>query len=126
MTPPAASRRPLVTCMSNLYKLRPERWPQFGLRGFFVLVTLLGIFLGGLLHWAEQRKSDVAAIRAAGGQFPDIYGVGLLETCRRVVGGDYFYSPRGVNIDSATFDERVIRHLKNLGSLEDIFVNPAD
>ena len=35
--------------MKTLYHPRPERWPQVSLKGLFVLVTLLGVFLINLL-----------------------------------------------------------------------------
>jgi len=44
--------------MTALYHPRPERWPQFRLMTFFVLVTLLGIALswvGVQLKWIHDR-----------------------------------------------------------------------
>ena len=32
----------------TLYHPRPERWPQVSLKGLFVLVTMLCVFLGWL------------------------------------------------------------------------------
>ena len=40
------------------YHPRPDRWPQVSLRGFFVLVSLLGIVLGWIalqVKWIRQR-----------------------------------------------------------------------
>jgi hypothetical protein len=46
--------------MGNLlYKPRPERWPQFSLRTFFVLVTILSLFFGWLgaqVKWIRDRN----------------------------------------------------------------------
>ena len=40
-----------------LYHPRPERWPQVSLKGFFVLVTLLGVvcWLGVQFKWIRDR-----------------------------------------------------------------------
>jgi len=45
--------------MTALYHPRPERWPQVSLKGFFVLVTLLCVFLGWLgvqFRWIHDRN----------------------------------------------------------------------
>jgi hypothetical protein len=45
--------------MTALYHPRTERWPQVSLRGFFVLVTVLGVFLGWLavqVKWIRDRE----------------------------------------------------------------------
>src|SRR6185295_8955432 len=44
----ACRNRPHRVAAMILYHPRPERWPQVSLRGFFVLVTLLGVSLGWL------------------------------------------------------------------------------
>ena len=44
--------------ISPLYHSRPERWPQVSLRGLFVLVAVLGVFLawfGAQLKWVHER-----------------------------------------------------------------------
>ena len=44
------------------YKARPERWPQVSLKGFFVLVTLLGVLLGWLgvqVKWIRDRHDAI-------------------------------------------------------------------
>src|SRR6185295_4096295 len=38
-----------------LYHPRPERWPQVGLKGFFVLVAVLGVWLGVQAKWIRDR-----------------------------------------------------------------------
>src|SRR5947209_5424535 len=38
-----------------LYKPRPERWPQFSLRGLMVIVTLLCFWLGMQVKWIRDR-----------------------------------------------------------------------
>jgi len=41
------------------YHPRPERWPQVSLKSFFVLVTLLCVFLGWLgmqVKWIQDRN----------------------------------------------------------------------
>jgi len=46
--------------MERIYKPRPERWPQFTLRGMFVLVTILGVFFGWLgvqVKWIHERRA---------------------------------------------------------------------
>jgi len=43
----------------TVYKPRPERWPQVGLKGFFVLMTLLCVLLGWLgaqVKWIRDRE----------------------------------------------------------------------
>jgi len=43
-----------------LYKPRPPRWPQLSLRGFFALVTVVGVVLGWLamqLKWKGDRQA---------------------------------------------------------------------
>ena len=37
--------------MTSLYHSRPERWPQFTLRGLFVVVTLAAL----LMPWAASE-----------------------------------------------------------------------
>ena len=44
MGPVAHEAQPLVTCpMNDLYLPRPERWPQFSLRGMLVVMTLVAL-----------------------------------------------------------------------------------
>jgi len=43
----------------SVYHPRPERWPQVSLKGFFLLVTLLGVFFGWLavqVKWIRDRR----------------------------------------------------------------------
>jgi hypothetical protein len=45
--------------MTTLYKPRPDRWFRFSLRTLFVLVTVLGVFLGWLgvqVKWIRDRR----------------------------------------------------------------------
>jgi len=46
--------------MTPLYHPRPQRWPRFSLRGFFVLVTLLGCWLGIQLKSIRDRHEFLA------------------------------------------------------------------
>jgi hypothetical protein len=51
--------------MTPLYKPRPERWPQFTLRTFFVLFTLLCVFLGWLgvqVKWIRNRREALEQV----------------------------------------------------------------
>jgi len=41
--------------MTALYHPRPDRWPQVSLKGFFVLVTVFGVWLGVQLKWIRDR-----------------------------------------------------------------------
>jgi len=53
--------------MTFLYHPRPERWPQVGLKGFFVLVTLLGVALGWVvvqMKWIRARHDAIKWIHA--------------------------------------------------------------
>jgi hypothetical protein len=55
--------------MNMLYKPRPERWPQFTLRGLFVLVTILGVFLGWLgvqVKWIKDRREAIEWVENQG------------------------------------------------------------
>ena len=48
----------MSSATASLYKARPERWPQWSLRGIFLLVTLLSVSLGWLgaqLKWIRDR-----------------------------------------------------------------------
>jgi len=38
-----------------LYQPRPARWPQISLKGFFVLVTVFGVWLGVQVKWIQDR-----------------------------------------------------------------------
>jgi hypothetical protein len=52
--------------MTALYKPRPERWLQVSLRGLFVLVTILGVFLGWLgvqVKWIRDRHEALEWVR---------------------------------------------------------------
>src|SRR5262245_12263592 len=49
--------------MTSLYHPRPERWPQVSFKGFFVLVTVLCVFLGWVgvqLKWIHDRHAAIS------------------------------------------------------------------
>jgi hypothetical protein len=48
---------------ASLYHPRPERWPQFSLRGLLIVVTLLGGALGWLgvqIKWIHDRHEALS------------------------------------------------------------------
>ncbi len=42
-----------------------RRWPRFGLRPMFVVVTVLALFLGYNVNWMRQRQELIAQVHAA-------------------------------------------------------------
>ena len=61
--------------MTTLYKPRPERWPQLSLKGFFVLVTVLG----GVLGWLSVKARDAAAQKRAVAAIRSVYGHAIYD-----------------------------------------------
>jgi len=62
--------------MTTLYRLRPERWPQVGLKGFFVLVTVLGAAVGWLsvqLKWIRERHAVLEQLETRSGYYAQAF-----------------------------------------------------
>jgi len=45
-----------------LYHPCPERWPQVSLKGFFVLVTIFGVWLGVQVKWIRDRHDALKEV----------------------------------------------------------------
>jgi len=55
--------------MTTVYHPRPQRWPQVSLKGFFVLVTVLGVLFGWLAvqaKWIRDRHEALRWIESSG------------------------------------------------------------
>jgi len=66
--------------MTALDKPRPERWPQFSLKGFFVLVTMAALLLPWVVakYRIEQKRELLFEMeRTARPRFPGIKSVEL-------------------------------------------------
>jgi hypothetical protein len=102
----------------------PRRWLQFSLRGFFVLLTTLAVWLGVIVHRAREQREAVKAIEAleaiVGYDTPP--GPAWL---RRLIGDEYFQNA----VDAAIFGEtnalKSIPHLKRLRKLKTVAIIPA-
>ena len=49
----------------GIYLPRPEKWPQFSVRGLLIMMTLLGVGLGWLgtqLKWLRERHQAMESI----------------------------------------------------------------
>lgn len=87
------------------------RRPQFGLRGLFVVITAVGLWLGVYVERARERQSAVRAIKAVGGsieydfqetqpnsgQYDDRISSPLPNWLRASLGDDFFYDVQGVD-----------------------------
>jgi hypothetical protein len=58
--------------MTTPYHPRPERWPQFTLRGLFVLVTIFGVamWLGVQVRWIRDRHAILEGTADWSGTIP--------------------------------------------------------
>jgi hypothetical protein len=115
---------------------RRRRWFQFSLRGFLVVMTGLGIWLGVIANRAREQRAAVVAIKELGGT---VYYDWELETggtprgpawLRRLVGDEHFQKVQMVNLCPApTLGQsdigRLAQHLRRLPRPYSIVVPPT-
>lgn len=119
----------------------PRRWLQFSLRGFFVLLTALAVWLGVIVHRAREQREAVKAIEALeasiGYDWQDVQLdpaapfpiAGPLTPpapawLRRLIGDEYFQNAVIVSFFSETDALKSIPHLKRLRKLKTVTVTP--
>ena len=119
--------------------MRRRRWLQFSLSSIFLLVTVLGVWLGIVVNQAREQREAVAAIKAAGGvvyydweEHHDPFGDEDAVPpgpawLRRFIGDDFFLKANIVSFrympDRKTTEIlNLVPHLRRLGSLEAVFV----
>jgi Leucine-rich repeat (LRR) protein len=122
-----------------------RRWLQFSLRTIFVLMTVLGLWLGITAHRARRQKEAVEAILALGGhvtygyevdelglprwefdqqgrpQIPD--GPPVPKWLRRAFGDDYFVDVVDVALGGPDLTDADLVHLGKLPHLRRLLVD---
>lgn len=119
--------------------MRRRRWLQFSLSSIFLLVTVLGVWLGFVVNQARKQREAVAAIEAAGGavyydwqdrphdpfgdedQMPP--GPSWL---RRLVGDEYFQSISSVNLQDAKISDDLLRHIAGQKSIRQLWLGNTE
>src|ERR1051325_4630494 len=105
--------------MTTLYHPRPERWPRFTLRGLFVVVTLVSVWLGMQLKWARDRRVGRQWLILKANLHP-ILPSEILPWQIRVIGPD----PAVGHVDISYEHREKVGHLRSLFPESTFYVNP--
>jgi hypothetical protein len=116
--------------MTTLYKPRPERWPQVSLKGFFVLLTLLCVFLGWLgmqVKWIRDRHAFREACRSLPGVSayfePFRTQAGVYDPTCRAPSALWLFGERGVK--HITVPKRYEARIRRLFPEADVRIMPG-
>ncbi|HUY89424.1 MAG TPA: hypothetical protein VMV10_11880 [Pirellulales bacterium] len=118
-----------------------RRWLQFSLRGFFVLLTTLAVWLGVIVNRAREQREAVTAIEAleasVGYDWQDVpldpadpFPIDRPLTppgpawLRRLIGNEFFQNVVMTSFFSETDVLKSIAHLKRLRKLKTVTVTP--
>lgn len=116
--------------------MRRRRWLQFSLSSIFLLVTVLGVWLGIVVNEARKQREAVAAIEAAGARWVayDYQSAPVVPPqkeppgprwLRRMLGDEYFQSIYSVNLQNAKISDDLLRHIASQKSIRDLWLgNP--
>lgn len=119
----------------------PRRWLQFSLRGFFVLLTALAVWLGVMVNRAREQREAVKAIEALGASVGYDWQDVPLDPAdpfridgpltppgpawlRRLVGDEFFQNAVSASFFSEPDALKSIAHLKRLRKLKTVTVTP--
>lgn len=126
-----AARSPQPAAIDASHLTSRRRWPQFSLRTFFVLITVLAVWLGIVVNQAREQREAVKAFEALGGKvrydWQQNDGMatqpGGPEWLRRLIGDDYFQIAEAAYCPQSNPDIiKSIPHLQRLRGLKTIVV----
>lgn len=114
----------------------PRRYATFSLRTLFVVMTVLGIWLGVIANRAREQREAVAAIKGLGGTvyYDWEFGTGGKPRgpawLRRLIGDEHFQKVQMVNLCPApalgqSDIGRLVQHLRRLPRPYSIVVPPT-
>lgn len=120
-----------------------RRWLQFSLRGFLVVLTASGVWLGVVVNRAREQREAVEAIEALGGsvgydwqdvpldmQDPFSFYGPLTPPgpvwLRRLIGDEFFQDAVNVSFSEGTNALKSIAHLKRLRKLKTVVLTPFE
>ena len=125
----------------------PRRWFQYSLRSFFILLTVLTVWLGVVVHRARAELEAIKAIEALGGTVYDYeleyehsekYGFcfGIDHTrvppgpewLRRMIGEEFFQNAEVVFLGDVSPEANMasaIPYLRRLRTLRFVLLPPA-
>src|ERR1051325_8598191 len=120
---------------ATLYHPRPERWPQFSLRGLLLTLTILSVWLGVKVQHTTAQKRVVAAIRSDFGhsiydyQWPTETSTVDLQATSPVpqwlidlLGVDFFHDVVYVVLDSPSVTDATLERLDAFAQLKFVFI----
>jgi hypothetical protein len=109
-----------------------RRWFAFSLRALFIVVTVLGVWLGFIVHHARQQKAALAALESVGGYFYYDYQYEPPETYYpnaappgpswfwRFVDKDLFFDVVAVGLNSKPATDDTLEQVRRLRRLQQL------
>lgn len=115
---------PMTSPISPVYCPRPERWPQFSLRGLFVPAAVIAgsLSLGRAVYEARQQRIAAAAMLelgcVVGHPSADQGSPSALEWFRKLLGEKQYRGVKWVNGSLSQIRNASLEHIRGLIALE--------